>query len=71
MFEAAADGATEGTKLAINIAAMLIAFIAFVAIFNHLLLKLDTSLGLQAASACPRRSACNSSFRGSSPRSRS
>ncbi|HEY1188096.1 MAG TPA: nucleoside transporter C-terminal domain-containing protein, partial [Gemmata sp.] len=47
VFDAAADGASEGMKLVINIAAMLIAFIAFVALFNHLLLKLDTRLGVQ------------------------
>ena len=49
VFDAAADGASEGMKLVINIAAMLIAFIAFVALFNHLLYKLDTGLGLQEA----------------------
>jgi CNT family concentrative nucleoside transporter len=49
VFDAAAGGASEGMKLVLNIAAMLIAFIAFVALFNHLLLKLDQGLGLQAA----------------------
>lgn len=48
VFDAAADGASEGMKLVINIVAMLIAFIAFVALCNHLLLKLDGALGLQA-----------------------
>jgi concentrative nucleoside transporter, CNT family len=47
VFDAAADGASEGMKLVLNITAMLIAFIAFVALFNHLLLKLDLWLGLQ------------------------
>ncbi len=47
VFDAAADGAGEGMKLVLNIAAMLIAFIAFIALFNHLLLKLDVSLNLQ------------------------
>lgn len=47
VFDAAAEGASEGMKLVLNIAAMLIAFIAFVALFNHLLLKLDQWLGLQ------------------------
>jgi CNT family concentrative nucleoside transporter len=47
VFDAAADGASEGMKLVLNIAAMLIAFIAFVALFNHLLLKCDLALGLQ------------------------
>ena len=49
VFDAAADGASQGMMLVINIAAMLIAFIAFVALFNHLLLKLDGWLGLQHA----------------------
>jgi len=35
--DAAAAGASEGMKLAINIAAMLIAFIAFIALFNFLI----------------------------------
>jgi CNT family concentrative nucleoside transporter len=48
VFDAAAGGAAEGMKLVLNIAAMLIAFIAFVALFNHLLLKLDGWLDLQA-----------------------
>jgi CNT family concentrative nucleoside transporter len=47
VFDAAAGGASEGMKLVLNIAAMLIAFIAFVALFNHLLLKLDEGLGLR------------------------
>ncbi|MHC4866841.1 MAG: NupC/NupG family nucleoside CNT transporter [Planctomycetota bacterium] len=37
MLDAACRGATEGAKLAINIAAMLICFVAFVALFNGLL----------------------------------
>lgn len=47
VFDAAADGAGEGMKLALNVAAMLIAFIAFVALGNHLLGKLDALFGLQ------------------------
>lgn len=47
VFDAAAGGASEGMKLVLNIAAMLIAFIAFVAMFNHLLMKADQGLGLQ------------------------
>ncbi len=35
--DAAAAGASDGTKLAINIAAMLIAFLAFIAFFDYLL----------------------------------
>jgi concentrative nucleoside transporter, CNT family len=37
VFEAAAEGASEGIKLCINIVAMLIAFIAFVALINHVI----------------------------------
>ena len=35
--DAAAAGAADGLRLALNVAAMLIAFIAFVALFNALL----------------------------------
>ncbi len=42
--DAAARGATEGMTLALNVAAMLIAFIAFVALFNHFLGKAGTSM---------------------------
>jgi CNT family concentrative nucleoside transporter len=44
--DAAAEGASVGMKLALNIAAMLIAFIAAIALVNHLLAKFDTWLGL-------------------------
>lgn len=47
VFDAAAEGASEGMKLVLNIAAMLIAFIAFVALFNQVLLKLDEAVGLK------------------------
>lgn len=47
VFDAAADGASQGMTLVLNIVAMLIAFIAFVALANHLLLKLDEATGLQ------------------------
>ncbi len=47
VFDAAAGGASEGMKLVLNITAMLIAFIAFVAMFNHILLKCDGWFGLQ------------------------
>ncbi|MDP1796254.1 MAG: nucleoside transporter C-terminal domain-containing protein [Planctomycetaceae bacterium] len=36
VIDAAADGASEGMKLAINVAAMLIAFLAFIALFDAL-----------------------------------
>jgi CNT family concentrative nucleoside transporter len=37
IIDAAAEGATQGFKLALNVAAMLIAFIAFIALLNSLL----------------------------------
>jgi CNT family concentrative nucleoside transporter len=40
ILDAACRGATDGTKLAVNVGAMLICFIAFVALFNWLLLLL-------------------------------
>jgi concentrative nucleoside transporter, CNT family len=46
VFDAAAEGASEGMKLALNIAAMLIAFIAGIALLNHVLGKIDGWLGL-------------------------
>jgi concentrative nucleoside transporter, CNT family len=49
VFDAAARGASEGMMLVLNIAAMLIAFIAFIALINHVLLKIDLYLGLQVA----------------------
>jgi len=42
--DAAARGAGEGVFLAINVAAMLVAFIAFVAFFNHLFSYMGTSM---------------------------
>jgi len=47
VIDAAAAGASQGMQLAINIAAMLIAFIAFIALFNFLLGLIDPSLSLQ------------------------
>lgn len=37
VIDAIANGTTEGLKLALNVAAMLIAFIAIIAMFNHIL----------------------------------
>ena len=48
IIDAAAAGASQGMKLAINIAAMLIAFIAFIAMFNFLLGQFDPRLSLQS-----------------------
>ena len=46
VIEAAADGASDGMKLVLNIAAMLIAFIAFVALIDHVLGWVDRTAGL-------------------------
>jgi CNT family concentrative nucleoside transporter len=47
VIDAAAAGASDGMRLAVNIAAMLIAFLAFIALFNTLLqlIRDDLSLG--------------------------
>jgi concentrative nucleoside transporter, CNT family len=45
VIDAAAEGATEGMKLAINVAAMLIAFIGLVALLNAGLMKLGGFVG--------------------------
>jgi len=46
--DAAAAGASDGMRLAINIAAMLIAFIAFIALFDALLALIHKDLSLAA-----------------------
>lgn len=46
VIEAAASGASDGVKLAINVAAMLIAFIALIALANYLLGALGGVIGL-------------------------
>jgi concentrative nucleoside transporter, CNT family len=46
VIEAAADGATEGMKLALNVGAMLIAFIALVALLNAGLVRFGDLVGL-------------------------
>jgi CNT family concentrative nucleoside transporter len=51
VFDAAARGASEGMTLVLNIAAMLIAFIAFIALGNHVLKKIDPDWSLQAGFA--------------------
>jgi CNT family concentrative nucleoside transporter len=50
VIDAAAEGATEGMKLAINVAAMLIAFIGLVALLNAGLMKLGGFVGYPALS---------------------
>lgn len=47
VFDAAARGASEGMMLVLNIAAMLIAFIAFVAMANHLIAFVNPAWSLQ------------------------
>ncbi|MEN3040873.1 MAG: nucleoside transporter C-terminal domain-containing protein [Bacteroidia bacterium] len=46
LLEALAQGAADGVRLAANIAAMLLAFIATLALLNYLLLRLGDFLGL-------------------------
>jgi CNT family concentrative nucleoside transporter len=46
LFDAASQGTTQGLKLALNIGAMLITFLAFIALFNHLVGGLGTLTGL-------------------------
>jgi CNT family concentrative nucleoside transporter len=48
VIDAAAAGASEGMRLALNIAAMLIAFLAFIALFDFLLTRVHPDLTLQA-----------------------
>ena len=46
VIEATATGASEGLQLAINVAGMLIAFIALIAMFNYILLWAGNTLGI-------------------------
>jgi concentrative nucleoside transporter, CNT family len=46
VIDAAAAGASDGTTLAINVAAMLIAFMAFLALFDYLLAAVNPQLSL-------------------------
>ena len=48
--DAAARGASEGMTLAFNVGAMLLAFIALIAMLNFMLIKLSTALGAPAIS---------------------
>ena len=48
VIEAAANGASDGVKLTINLAAMLISFIALLALLNYLLTLLGDATGLNA-----------------------
>ncbi|MCD4692592.1 MAG: NupC/NupG family nucleoside CNT transporter [Calditrichales bacterium] len=46
VIEAAATGAADGLKLALNVAAMLLAFIALIAMFNYILTGVGNTLGI-------------------------
>jgi concentrative nucleoside transporter, CNT family len=46
VIDAAATGASDGTMLAINVAAMLIAFLAFIAMFDYILASINPQLSL-------------------------
>jgi CNT family concentrative nucleoside transporter len=48
VIEAAATGASDGLHLALNVAGMLIAFIALIAMFNYILLGLGNAIGINA-----------------------
>ncbi len=48
VIDAAASGASDGTMLAINVAAMLIAFLAFIALFDYLLGLVSPDLTLSS-----------------------
>lgn len=50
IFDAAANGATAGLKLAVNIGAMLLAFISLIALFNGLLGWVGGLVGLESLS---------------------
>ncbi|HSW67608.1 MAG TPA: nucleoside transporter C-terminal domain-containing protein, partial [Bacteroidales bacterium] len=49
ILDAISNGTTEGLKLAINVAAMLLVFLAFIAMANHILLKIGDLTNLNAA----------------------
>ncbi|MCK5075073.1 MAG: NupC/NupG family nucleoside CNT transporter [Calditrichia bacterium] len=46
IIEAAATGASDGLKLALNVAAMLLAFIALIAMFNYILTGVGNAMGI-------------------------
>lgn len=49
ILDAISNGTTEGLKLAVNVAAMLLVFIAFIAFFNYLFIKFGEITTLNAA----------------------
>jgi len=46
VLDAISNGTTQGLKLAVNVAAMLLVFIAFIAMFNYIALKLGNLIGI-------------------------
>jgi CNT family concentrative nucleoside transporter len=46
VLDAISNGTTEGLKLAVNVAAMLLVFIAFIAMFNYIAIKFGTLIGI-------------------------
>ena len=60
VIDAAAAGASDGMTLAINVAAMLIAFLAFIAMFDYLLglASPGLTLSMVVLRSCLRRSRC-------------
>jgi CNT family concentrative nucleoside transporter len=46
VLDAISNGTTEGLKLAVNVAAMLLVFIAFIAMFNHISIWIGNALSL-------------------------
>ncbi len=46
VLDAVSNGTTEGLKLAVNVAAMLLVFIAFIAMFNYITIGLGNLLGI-------------------------
>jgi CNT family concentrative nucleoside transporter len=46
VLDAISNGTTEGLKLAVNVAAMLLVFIAFIAMFNYIAIKFGTLIGV-------------------------
>ncbi len=51
VLDAISNGTTEGIKLAVNVAGMLLVFIAFIAMFNFIALKIGDWTGLNATIA--------------------
>jgi CNT family concentrative nucleoside transporter len=46
VLDAISNGTTQGLKLAVNVAAMLLVFIAFIAMFNYIALKFGNLIGI-------------------------